>query len=275
MVWQIGRRFMGERVACSISVEKGQLVRCWIAGGVVLVCAALGCEAREARKAAHNEEGVARPLLEAPTPSIPKLSQEQSQLRLARCTPCRFEPTAGLSFELTFTSVNQAVERLELKRVVAAAPSGGTAQSFNLQDVWSPSGEFLLQAVDINFDGILDLAFGPVMGTPNLELDYWLVEPAVGEGEPPAQTAVPLRAVGRFSNLTLKPETRELETFEKGGHGGLLFKRDYYRWVDARLERIRSVEQTEGTAGQDYRRTTRQFAAGKLVAESSETIQAP
>jgi len=194
------------------------------------------------------------------------LSKDVPFLRVSRCAPCRFVPGQGVAFDVTFkVGAEQSVERLEVRGTMGTPSQSGDVQTFELKDTWSPTSEFLLQAIDVNFDGVLDFAFGPILGTPNLELQYWVVSTG----------ASPWTDVGRLSNLKVRTDTRELETSEKGGHAGLLFKNEVYRWTSGRLERVRAVEQTEGTVVGQYRKTTRLFKDGNVVSESAENVKAP
>jgi hypothetical protein len=201
----------------------------------------------------------------SPKPQSPALSQQSTTLRVSSCAPCRFTPRPGLALEIRFgTGADQSVAKLD---VATAAPGGSSIapQSFQLTDAWSPSNEFLLQALDLNFDGTLDFAFGPSLGTPNLTLEYWLVDPGAGS----------LSKVGSFSNLKLNPTAREVETYEKGGHAGLVFESKVYRWEGGKLSLARSVEQTEVPGQKYYLKTTRSFEAGRAVKESKERVKAP
>jgi hypothetical protein len=203
----------------------------------------------------------------SPSPSSPALSQQSPTLRVSSCTPCRFTPKAGLDLEIRFSpGADKSVAKLDVTGAAPTPGGGSTApQSLPLTDAWSPTNEFLLQALDLDFDGTLDLAFGPILGTPNLALEYWLVEPGHGS----------LSKLGSFSNLKLNPTAREVETYEKGGHAGLLFESKVYRWESGQLALVRSVEQTEVPGQKYYLKTTRSFEAGRTVKESKERVKAP
>lgn len=118
---------------------------------------------------------------------------------------------------------------------IARAASGSAPQVFPLTDAWSPAGDFLLQAIDLNFDGVLDLAFGAVLGTPNLTLDYWAVDPR----------RAALAPLGKLTNLSVDLATHELRTHEKGGHAGLLQESKAYRWEDGKLSLVRVTSQSD------------------------------
>jgi hypothetical protein len=200
-------------------------------------------------------------------PSGPTLSQQAPTLRVSSCAPCRFTPRVDLAIEIRFsTGADQSVTQLDVTTIAPASAGGAApAQSLQVTDAWSPSNEFLLQALDLDFDGTLDFAFGPILGTPNLTLHYWRVDADQGR----------LSDLGSFSNLKVNPSTHELETYEKGGHAGLLFESKVYRWEQGRLSLSRSVEQTAVPGQKGYLKTTRSFDGGRIVKESSEQVTAP
>lgn len=137
--------------------------------------------------------------------------------------------------------------------------------TLTIDDGFSPSGEFMLEGLDLNFDGVLDLGFGPVLGTPNVTLSYWLHENA-GHG---------WKSVGMLANVKLNPTTQEVITREKGGHGGMLWQENTFRWQGGNLVLTRSVHQ-EGVPGKrEYRKFTRTFEGGKQTSEKIEAVPAP
>jgi hypothetical protein len=188
-----------------------------------------GCRSEESRSApALQPRPTPLSTAAAPAPPpVPVLSSASPVVQVKSCAPCRFEASPDLQFEVRFQpSGDQGVSSLQIAR----ASSGASPQVFQLSDTDSPSGDYLLQAIDINFDGVLDLAFGPVLGTPNLTLDYWTVSPQRGA----------LEGIGKLTNLTLDLATHELRTHEKGGHAGLLQESKAYRWESGKLLLVRS-----------------------------------
>jgi hypothetical protein len=195
-------------------------------------------------------------------PPPPRLSSASPILQVKSCTPCRLEASADLQFEVRFQpDGDQGVTSLQIAR----ASSPAAPQVFQLTDASSPSGDYLLQAIDINFDGVLDFAFGAVLGTPNLTLDYWTVVPQQGAFE----------RIGKLTNLTLDLATHELRTHEKGGHAGLLQESSTYRWASGKLELVRSNSQTQSPDDRGYLKTTREFDDGRVVKETREPVKAP
>lgn len=227
-----------------------------------------GCRSEESRSTpALQSVPIANTPAPAAPPPAPLLSSASPVLQVKSCAPCRFEASADLQFEVRFQPAgDQGVTSLQIARASSAA----APQVFQLTDAWSPSGDYLLQAIDLNFDGVLDLAFGAVLGTPNLTLDYWTVAP---------QRAA-LDSIGKLTNLTIDLATHELKTHEKGGHAGLLQESKTYRWESGKLTPVRSTSQTESPDGRGYVKTTREFEAGRThspatVKEPREAVHAP
>ena len=224
--------------------------------------AAAGCRTEESRPALQPR--LRANLVTPPPPASPPpplLSSASPVLQVRSCAPCRFEASADLQFEVRFQPDGaRGVSSLQ----IAPLASPRAPQVLQLSDAASPSGDYLLQAIDLNFDGVLDLAFGAVLGTPNLTLDYWAVAP---------QRAA-LDHIGKLTNLTLDLATHELKTHEKGGRAGLLQESTTYRWESGKLTAVSSTSQTENPDG-GYSRTTRELEHDRVVKETREPVKAP
>jgi hypothetical protein len=257
------------------------LLACWALLLVALACrsdapAPPGVEPQPDRAsilvAAGSQAMPARPLV-PPVPApvsaarpLQVLSSASPALSVKACQPCRLEAQSGLSFDVRFqVSGDQGVSEIEVTRVVTEASAAPAPQSFKLEDGWSPTGDYFLQAVDLNFDGVLDLGIGPQRGTPNLTLQFWTVD-----GKRAA-----LDSLGEFTNLTADPKARELRTFEKGGHAGLENANKSYRWEGGKLVLVRSTAQTSAGDGQRYLKTTQRLDQGRVVEEKREPVKAP
>jgi hypothetical protein len=179
------------------------------------------------------------------------------------CAPCELQPAQGLRYEVRFApAAKQNVTQLEVKSLTQ---NNASPQIFKVEYGWSPSGDFVLEGVDLNFDGVLDLAFGPVSDTPNETLQYWLIDPQGG----------PLESLGSFPNLKVDAKAHEIRTYEKGGHAGLLHEAKTYRWEGGNLIVIEIVTQTQDPGQNGYRETTRKFKSGRVVDEKTRRVAAP
>jgi hypothetical protein len=143
--------------------------------------------------------------------------------------------------------------------------SPSVRQVLKLEDGWSPSGDFFLQGIDMNFDGVLDLGFGPLLGTPNLTLDYWTVDAKRGG----------LASIGKLTNLSVDAKAREVKTYEKGGHAGLENESKTYRWEGGKLTLVRATSQTQADDGKGYVKTTQRIGKGHVVEEKGQPVKAP
>lgn len=273
MGMEIGKPSMHAQHVCSTYPEQVRVL------SFALLCALAGC--KDSGPAAPAPTASGGSVATSPPPSAasqeatagvpsaqghdavqPVLSAQNPELRVRSCSPCSFSASSGLTFHISFAprASDQEVVELEI-----AAPSRGSTQRLPVESGWSPSNEFLLRAVDLDFDGVLDLGFGPVLGTPNLGLGYWVVDSKGGGW----------RSVGLLSNLRTDASAGELITAEKGGHAGMLSEEKVYRWQARELELVRSVEQVPVEGQATYRRITRSFANGKQTSEKVENVPAP
>lgn len=209
----------------------------------------------------QGSSGAASVAQATPAPVSQAVTLSSPQHVVKSCEPCEFHPAPGLRYEVRFAAgADQKVTQLDVK-----SPGRTDAQRLEVEFGWSPSGEFFLNGVDLNFDGKLDLGFGPILRTPNDTLQYWLADPNGG----------PFEYLGSFPNLRVEPAARQIETYEKGGHAGLLYDAKTYAWESGKLVLVRSVSQTQEPGGDVYRETTRTFKGGRLVEEKTRSVAPP
>lgn len=194
-----------------------------------------------------------------------QLSAQAPELLVSACSPCKFSAGQGVEYEIQFEAPasDRELRQIQVWRVGANAPAGAAPATLTIEDGFTPTGNFMLQALDLNFDGILDLGFGPVAGTPNLTLSYWVHDPSGW------------RSLGMLSNVKVMPAAREVVTREKGGHAGMLWQESTFRWQGDELVLTRSVQQEEVPGRRDYRKVTRTYESGKQTSEKTESVPAP
>jgi hypothetical protein len=133
---------------------------------------------------------------------------------------------------------------------VAIAPAKGAKQVFGVEVDAVPLGQLLLRAVDLNFDGVLDLSLTGVAGTPNAPTELFVIN------------AEKSSYFGQFTSPRVDPALRQVVSYEKGGHAGFLFRERTFKWRKGQLELQLDVEQTVENGS--YFRTTREFVEGNL-----------
>lgn len=185
---------------------------------------------------------------------VPELSARTPTLIVEACTPCKFLAGAGRKLSIRFSTKENSVTR--------GLTIDGSALSLMSHEATSGAEKLYLWAVDANFDGTLDLAVGPVHGTPNLELQLWVVKPG-GRFED----------VGTFTNLVVDPQLQELRSGEKGGHAGLLRSDKVYVWSQGRLQISKSSE-TKIIEGQYFLKTT-DYVGGKVSRVRRQPVPDP
>src|SRR5690349_21746500 len=108
-----------------------------------------GCRTEESRPALQpRPRGNLVSTLAPASPPPPLLSSASPVLQVKSCAPCRFEASGDLQFEVHFQpDSDRGVSSLQIARLASAS----VPQVFQLSDLSSPSGDYLLQAIDLNF----------------------------------------------------------------------------------------------------------------------------
>ncbi|HEX9024205.1 MAG TPA: hypothetical protein VF799_10230 [Geobacteraceae bacterium] len=125
--------------------------------------------------------------------------------------------------------------------------------------------KFFFGAVDINYDGHNDFFLATRQGTANSYVDYWLFVPSKQE----------FSYLGNYPIFTLDPKSKTLSTFERGGYGGMIFKRNRYRFIKGSLTLTESVEQVETGREGVFLRKILKIKKGKLRLVKTEMIKTP
>lgn len=228
-----------------------------LCAGLLLTLYTLGCRTSSVAPAPKRTLNV-EPSEGALPAVLPELSGSVVSLMVGECQSCLFKASDKLHFRLDFSLSQKGVagEGLVVNRIgangledTAKGASGQTLQVPFVADV----DKLLLEAIDLDFDGVLDLVVGAVLGTPNHEATAWRVNSQNGR----------LERLGAFFNLRVDKGKREIVSSKKGGHGGRLYSEKTYRWLDGSLALVRSVEQA--LEGDDYIRTSREYEGRKIV----------
>lgn len=188
---------------------------------------------------------------------------------VATCAPCTFtatdgSPTYSVRFEpRALPGQRRGVTALDVTR--AGRPGWRQTLPVRRMSPVAATQRFLLGAADINFDGHEDLYLATSRGAANTRADYWVFDPG-------QQAFSPL---GNYPVFTLDPATATLSTYERGGHGGLIYTRRTYRFVRGALTVVASEVQEATERPGLYRRTRFRAERGRLRAVGSELVTAP
>lgn len=115
---------------------------------------------------------------------------------------------------------------------------------------------------DLDWDGHADLGFVTELTMAGSHSHYWRLDPAAG----------------RFTDAgvreTLHPDSaaREWTTFNRGGHGGRLWRASRWRWMDGALAEVRREEQDVLEDGATYVRVVRERHGGALAETQRDTL---
>ena len=159
------------------------------------------------------------------------------------------------AYESEPTEVDSIVVFRECERVQALVPG----------ENFLPEGRDHLpriSAVDLDFDGYGDLAFVAMLSLSGSISEYWRFDPAAGRFQP----------LGPHDTFQVDSARRELVTHVRGGHAGLLWTAERYRFVRGRLARVRAEEQDWSDAAQAYVHTVRELRGDSLVEVRRDTL---
>lgn len=185
------------------------------------------------------------------------------------CAPCSFQigealPRYSISFEVrNLPDTRRVVDELQVRT------EGKTIllQSLPVHDMApvTRSQEFFIGTADINFDGYNDLFLATSRGVANTYADYWLFVPSKQS----------FSYLGNFPVFTVNRSKHRLSSYERGGHGGMIYTASTYAFIDGVLTLV-VLEKQEAT-DQDGRYVKKIFKAksGKLRLIKIEAIRAP
>jgi hypothetical protein len=188
-------------------------------------------------------------------------------LSTTNCNPCRFkiaETLAPYLVHFQFQSLpndDQLIQSLRISR----DDKPGWSQSlpvYNMDPI-AKGEDFFIGSADINFDGYNDLFLVTRRGVANAYADYWLFAPATED----------FAYLGNYPIFTVDSSKRQLSTYERGGHGGLIYQANHYRFIKG-VVTLTTSEKQEATDRQGvYRKSILQLKNGKLRLIKKETIR--
>ena len=184
------------------------------------------------------------------------------------CQPCQFMVGEGLPpYQFFFMLERNDESRSIGEVVVKQALSVDTLQTLIIDNMYTVSldGEFFFEARDINFDGYNDLSLIIEQGVANSYAKYWLFDSEMRR----------FNYLDEFPMLTVDRSTNTLSSYERGGHGGMIFERKKYQFDNGRL-RIVSQETQEWVAEkQAYLNTIRVLKSGRLSVVEEKIVHPP
>lgn len=185
------------------------------------------------------------------------------------CQPCSFEihpdlPLYLFTFEVEYL---ESGERLAKTIRVQRHPTEDVLQELDISAMspLAPEDSFSFSQVDLNLDGFGDLALVTSRGVANTYADYWVFDP---HGEQ-------FYLLGNFPWLTIKSETGLLRSYERGGHGGMIYEDREYRFTHDSLAVVRIEKQDWEDDVQQYRRVIQELIDGKLEVVHEELVARP
>jgi hypothetical protein len=182
------------------------------------------------------------------------------------CRPCSFSPGGKFpnytfTFDLKVQGDDRVVDAIEVTRdskpiqrllVTGMQPMGRDEQ-------------FFFGGTDINFDGLLDLMLITRRGVANAYAEYWLFDPQRGI----------FANLGTFPLFRVDAEHHRLNTYERGGSGGLIHQSKEYAWEAGKLVVMREEKQESTSQPGVFRKVVRERINGVLKIVKTEISQKP
>ena len=153
------------------------------------------------------------------------------------CQPCKFSISPDKKpYIFTFNLGIEGGDSVFIKSISVASPANKKPAQVLPIDFMTPTikGEqFYFEVIDINFDGFNDLLLIVAMGSANSYAKYWLYNPASKQFD----------YLDEFPIFKIDETTRSLSTYERGGHGGMIYERKFYKFVNKKLVVVRAEKQ--------------------------------
>ena len=181
------------------------------------------------------------------------------------CQPCQFMigenlPQYQFFFVLESSDDGRVVDEIVVKHVRGV----DTLQRLiiDAMHMVPPDGEFFFEAKDINFDGDNDLSLIVEHGVANSYAKYWLFD----------RDTQRFNYLDEFPLLTVDRSTKTLSSYERGGHGGMIFEWKKYQVSNGGLQIISQETQDWVEEKQAYLNTVRVLKGGRLSVVEEKVV---
>jgi len=241
----------------------------WALGTGVLVALVTSCQV--------SGQAAARDLADGGNTTRPDTRPAQAVLgpsskafaNVTTCDPCTFYARGGSPpYSIRFVvedlpDQTRAVRELKVTR----EDKPGWQQMLPVHRMAPLPGhkKFFIGVADVDFDGNNDLYLATSRGAANTYADYWLFVPSKEE----------LSYLGNYPFFTVDAATSSLSTFERGGHGGMIYKKSAYRFIQGTLTLVESEAQEQTAREGVYRKKLFRLERGSLRLVKTETVSAP
>ena len=184
------------------------------------------------------------------------------------CQPCKLAiaptlPTISVSYEV----VNQPDGTRTVKALkLVSEDKPGWSQTLPIKEMQAVQAEdeLLVGITDLNFDGNNDLYFVTSSGVANEYADYWVFDPA----------KTMFIYLGNYPILRVDAAKKSISSYERGGHGGMIYESKKYRFINNALIPIEVEKQQPTKQYGVYTKSTSQLKDGKLQLLKEEEVKA-
>lgn len=184
------------------------------------------------------------------------------------CQPCQFMIGDNIPpYQFFFVLESNDGSRLIREVVVKQAPDANMLQTLTIDNMYVVllNDEFFFETKDINFDGYNDLSLIIEQGVVNSYVKYWLFDSDTRR----------FNYLDELPVLTVDKSTKTLSSYERGGHGGMIFERKKYQFENGGLQVIRLETQEWIEEKQAYLNTVRILKEGRLSVIEEKTVHPP
>ena len=183
------------------------------------------------------------------------------------CQPCVFNISDELGkYQFFFEKSSDGDGGIIIKQItVKRACDQSEIQKLNIDFMSSTlaGDQFYFDTVDINFDAINDLVLVVHKGTANSYAKYWLFDSKSEKFE----------YLDEYPILKVDTDKQRLTSYERDGHGGMIYEAKEYQFSNKQLKVVR-IEKQEWKADKNiYIKTIQELKNGKLVTISEQEIE--
>ena len=195
-----------------------------------------------------------------------QLDAEQGGL-VDDCQPCVFNISDKLGkYLFFFEKVSNDRDGTIIKQItVKRECDESEIQKLDI-DYMSPvltGDQFYFDTIDLNSDGINDLVLAVHKGMTNSYAKYWLFDSKSEKFE----------YLDEYPTLKVDVDKQRLTSYERGGHGGMIYEAKEYQFANKQLKVVR-IEKQEWKADKNiYIKTIQELKNGKLVTISEQEIE--
>jgi len=155
-----------------------------------------------------------------------------------------------------------------VKQIIVSPKDAGGVEQYLAASAMSPvfdKEDIYFDHEDINFDGYQDLVLLTDRGAANSYGDYWLFKPTLKK----------YVKLGHYPFFQINTETHRISTYERMGHGGLIYEIKEYIFLNSVLTTVRTEKQEWIAEKECYFKVIQERSNNKLQVVSEIFVPPP